>query len=109
MSRNLTRDAKKLLPFAEMFAEHAYADDYAVAWLDSSDDKWKYKRADAPIDTTALKKHLNGGPPIGVYLMGPKSDTTRLGVLDLDDHAKNLEWERMPDAGKKITEAAIVR
>ena len=52
-----------------------------------------------------LEAHLNGGPPRGVAPMLPGSSTTRVAVLDLDDHDGQLTWTAVAHTAWRLCRA----
>lgn len=66
------------------------------------------KRADwdkLPLTRELLAQHLNGGPPRGVALMRPDTNTTEVAVFDLDSHKGEVPWPTMLWAAGRICDA----
>jgi len=90
-----------LLPHIEAFAVLARRDDYAERQPNGG-----YRPARRPLDTEVLRRHLNGGPHAGAYLLAAGSDKTQLAVLDLDDHDGQSGWPAMQAAASRVAAAA---
>lgn len=58
-----------------------------------------------PLKNGHLHAHLNGGPRVGLAPIAPGTDTTRVAVLDFDDHDKKLDWPIMLDLAYWVGEA----
>jgi len=54
-----------------------------------------------------LERHLSGGAAIGLYPMLPGSNTTRVAVLDLDDHEGAVGFEKMSATAKVLYEELL--
>jgi putative DNA primase/helicase len=97
----------ELLPHIRTFISHARRDVHAQRVRNKSKKSgWGYKPIAAPIDDEMLRRHLNGGPHLGSYLMEQASDTTRVAVLDFDDHDGSIEWSEFSGVVKAVCEAA---
>jgi hypothetical protein len=95
-----------LLPYIEAFASYARSDVHAERWFNHAKGRWEYRPVHARLDAARLRKHLNGGPHVGVYLMNERTDVTRLGALDLDDHDGTLPSEKMREVAGRLAAAA---
>ena len=63
-----------------------------------------YSRAGRALAMTDLVAHLKDRPRAGVYVM-PVGETTRLAVLDLDDHDGAAGWPAMRDTARRLRAA----
>jgi putative DNA primase/helicase len=91
------------LPSVSAFASYARLDVYAERFHHAGE--WKYRPVARALNEDILARHLNGGPHVGVYLMEPESTSTRLAVLDFDDHTKTGSWDAMVDIAARVAEA----
>lgn len=55
-----------------------------------------------PLTDAKIAAHLNGGAAVGACPIAPGSDTTRLAVVDLDDHKGASSWLEMLDAAERV-------
>jgi hypothetical protein len=115
MSAAVTNVAAWALPFdefLEMLVDRARSDTLAKAFWDPKKHNGRGGLAYRPLPVVNLnlllmiQGHLSGGPHLGIYLMQPGSDTTRLAAFDLDDHESTLPWSEMRDAARLIVDAA---
>ncbi|HEX4110938.1 MAG TPA: PriCT-2 domain-containing protein [Stellaceae bacterium] len=96
-----------LLRAAEIFNQSARSNIHAEGKLDGDGPaaRYIYLRQLRPIDRDMLRRHLDDGPHLGVYLIRG-TNATRLAVLDLDDHHGDLPVQKMQEAGKTLVHAA---
>src|ERR1700722_3590457 len=66
------------------------------------DENWQYVKVAEPLTDEVLRRHLNGGPHAGMYLIPPGTDMVRLAVFDLDDHKGTVPRETMVDTAQKL-------
>jgi hypothetical protein len=71
--------------------------------------KVKYRRLDAALTDDALRRHLAGGPYVGVYPVCQGTNQTRLLIFDLDDHGGSIDWDRMREMALQLREATARR
>ncbi len=86
-------------PLLDVLAQRASNESYIrfrKDWQPGEEDK--YFTVKEPISEAVLEAHWLGNESIGVHVMPPGSDTTRLGIIDFDNHAANgSEPPRTPD------------
>jgi hypothetical protein len=77
-----------LLAALELFVRCARSDVYAVH-------PYRSGPVRQPLTMDLLGAHLAGTICLGAYIMQPGTDTTRLAVLDFDNHKGELSWEQV--------------
>jgi len=100
---NLRPPADPRLDLLRSVASMGRTDTHAEAFR-QTDGGWGYRRIPGPITDDMLDRHLDGGQYLGAYVM-PVGETTRLAVLDLDDHEHVIPWEQMQTTARKIAVA----
>lgn len=61
-------------------------------------------KRNVPLSKTVLRKHLSNAEKCGLCPIEEGQSTTRLAVLDLDDHTLKAGWEAIKFATKKVCE-----
>lgn len=54
------------------------------------------------LNRTRVAQHLDGGTVRGIYFMSEGESTTRLAVIDIDDHTGECGWARVCAAAEKL-------
>lgn len=68
------------------------------------------KHIKTPLIEGHLVKHLDGtGPAIGLAPIVPGTSTTRIAVLDFDDHAGKLTWDQISTPVERVAAALRAR
>lgn len=57
---------------------------------------------DVKLDNTRLLEHLDGGPGVGVCPIKEGETTTSVGLLDLDSHKGETEWDDMQNWCERV-------
>lgn len=71
-------------------------------------DHWVVAKGSSPMHRTSamtdalLTNHIVGATRVGACPMERGSSTTRLALLDLDDHDKEMKWTQVQDIASKI-------
>ncbi len=94
------------LSVLRLISELVRQDAYAEAILDAKTGKWSYRKRIKPLDEAVLHQHLNGGPPVGIYVLKQGASRTSLLIFDLDDHSGDLGWETVCAVAIRLRDAA---
>ena len=87
----------------ELLLDHVRKDAYALR----NGDKAPSAAKRGAITPEMLEHHLNGGPRILTYLMEPGASTTRVAVIDFDDHQEPRHgWDMIAENARAVAEEA---
>jgi hypothetical protein len=71
---------------------------------------WGYRPVQGAISDEMIRRHLSGTEnSLGVYVMRANTTTTKIAILDLDDHSKKLPWLRMQELAKPVIGAMAAK
>jgi hypothetical protein len=87
------------LALLRAIAAHARQD--VLARFEERNGKKAYRPVSVPLTDDSFDYHLRCVQPLGVYLM--KGGTTRMGVIDIDDHDGERAWGEVVTVARRIT------
>lgn len=98
---------ENMAAFLKQISKLARQDMYALRkhMLDKKSGRkdWGYYPERHPLSEGDITAHLSSdGPHVAVYLMEAGCDTTRLAVLDLDDHEGITDWAMMASIAGRV-------